>query len=408
VIKTLLKFILPLLVLGLGVFAVSKMIAMKPVVETREPELPDPVVRVIEVQPQNFRFTVLAQGNVVPRTETTVVPEVSGRVVYVYPSLAAGGFFEAGTTLLGIDPRDYELAMVGARAEVARAQVTLETEKAQAEVALKEWQSLGQGEASSLLRREPQLAQARAFLESAHAALEQARRNLEKTEIKAPFAGRVRQKNVDIGQFVTIGAPVATIYSVDFAEVRLPLPDKELAYLNLPLSYRGDRDKKKGPGVVLRATFGGKEYSWQGRIVRTEGVIDPQTRMIHVVAQVENPYGRGRNPGRPPLAVGMFVEAEIMGKLSRDVFLLPRNALRGKDRILVVDSEQRLHFRNISVLRTNRDQVIVESGLEAGELVSLAALDTVVDGMKVRVLEEKEISEPAADAISKPVVKVTQ
>ena len=407
-IKTLLKFILPLLVLGLGVFAVTKMIAMKPVVETREPELPDPVVRVIEVQPQNFRFTVRAQGNVVPRTETAVVPEVSGRVVYVYPSLAAGGFFELETTLLRIDPRDYELALVGARAEVARAQVTLETEKAQAEVALKEWESLGQGEASPLLRREPQLAQARAVLEAARAALEQARRNLEKTEIKAPFAGRVRQKNVDIGQFVTVGAPVATIYSVDFAEVRLPLPDEELAYLNLPLSYRGEQDEKKGPAVVLTATFGGKEYSWRGRVVRTEGIIDPQTRMIHAVAQVENPYGRGRNAGRPPLAIGMFVEAEIRGKLSRDVFLLPRNALRGKDRVLVVDSEQRLHFRQVSVLRADRDQVVVDSGLEAGELVSLAALDTVVDGMKVRVLDEDEIPESVVGEISKPVVKVTQ
>ena len=407
-IKTLLKFILPLLVLVLGIFAVNKMIAMRPVVETREPQLPAPLVRVIEVQPQNFRFTVRAQGNVVPRTETTVVPEVSGRVVYVYPSLAVGGFFEAGTTLLKIDPRDYELAGAGARAEVARAQVTLEIEKAQAEVALKEWKSLGQGEASPLLRREPQLAQARAVLDSARAALEQMRRNLEKTEIKAPFAGRVRQKNVDIGQFVTVGAPVATIYSVDFAEVRLPLPDEELAYLNLPLSYRGDQDQRKGPGVVLRATFGGKEYSWRGRIVRTEGTIDPQTRMLHAVAQVENPYGRGGNPGRPPLAVGMFVEAEIRGKLSRNVFVLPRSALRGKDQVMIVDSEQRLRFRPISVLGADREQMVVDSGLESGELVSLASLDTVVDGMKVRILDEGEIPEPGADEVSKPAVKVMQ
>ncbi len=393
-IKKLLKIILPLLVLALGVFAVTRMIAMRPVVETREPEVPPPLVRVIEVQPQDFRFTVRAQGNVVPRTETVVVPEVSGRVTYVYPSLAVGGFFEAGTTLLKVDPRDYELALAGARAEVARAQVTLETEKAEAEVALKEWESLGQGEASPLLRREPQLAQARAVLESARAALEQTRRNLEKTEIKAPFAGRVRQKNVDIGQFVTVGAPLATIYSVDFAEVRLPLADEELAYLNLPLSYRGEEDEKKGPRTLLIANFGGKQYSWQGRIVRTEGTIDPQTRMLHAVAQVENPYGRGRDPGRPPLAVGMFVEAEIMGKLSRDVFVLPRNALRGKDRVLVVDADQRLHFRSISVLRADQEQVVVDSGLEAGELVSLAALDTVVDGMQVRVLDQEEITDP--------------
>ena len=387
-IKKWLKFILPVLVLGLGVAGAWRMIALRPVVETQLPETVVPLVRVLQIHPQNLQFKVRAQGTVVPRTEIALVPEVSGKVVYVSPSLAAGGFFEEDSVLLRIDQGDYEMAVVQARSQMAQGELLLEREKAEAAVALKEWESLGDGEAPSLLRREPQLTEARAALAAAGAALQQALRDLEKAQIRAPFAGRVRQKNVDIGQFVNRGTSVGIIYSVDLAEVRLPLPDDQLAYLDLPLSYRGESQQIQGPKVTLRSTFGGKEYSWPGRVVRTEGEIDPRTRMVHVVAQVANPYGRGEDPDRPPLAVGMFVEAEIMGRQAKGVVILPRAALRGKNRVLVVDSEDRLHFRSVEVLQADRRQVVVKSGLQGGERVCLTLLDTVVDGMKVQTLEE--------------------
>ncbi len=387
-IKKWLKFILPVLVLGLGVAGAWKMIALRPVVETQLPETVVPLVRVLQIHPQNLQFKVRAQGTVVPRTEIALVPEVSGKVVYVSPSLAAGGFFEEDSVLLRIDQGDYEMAVVQARSQMAQGELLLEREKAEAAVALKEWESLGDGEAPSLLRREPQLAEARAALAAAGAALQQALRDLEKAQIRAPFAGRVRQKNVDIGQFVNRGTSMGIIYSVDLAEVRLPLPDDQLAYLDLPLSYRGESQQIQGPKVTLRSTFGGKEYSWPGRVVRTEGEIDPRTRMVHVVAQVANPYGRGEDPYRPPLAVGMFVEAEIMGRQAKGVVILPRAALRGKNRVLVVDSEDRLHFRSVEVFQADRRQVVVKSGLQGGERVCLTLLDTVVDGMKVQTLEE--------------------
>jgi RND family efflux transporter MFP subunit len=219
---------------------------------------------------------------------------------------------------------------------------------------------------------------------SAEANVITAERNLERTRIRAPYAGRLRRKNVDVGQFVAMGSPVATIYAVDFAEVRLPLPDDELAYVELPLHYRGERKRQKGPQVTLKADFAGETFQWTGTIVRTEGEIDPGSRMVHAVAQVKNPYGRGEDPDRPPLAVGLYVEAEIEGTTAEGVAVLPRSALRGRSQVLVVTPEDRLEFRDVDLLRTTRDEIYVQGGLKAGERVCLSPLEAVTDGMRVR------------------------
>ena len=392
--KLALKIILPILVIAAGGLAARKMILSRPPVEIRDPGVMIPAIRTIQVYPESVRLSVKAHGTVVPRTESVLSPEVSGRIIYVSPSLRSGGFFDAGDRLVELESTDYELAWVQARSAVSQAQLRIEQEEAEAAIALREWKSLGEGEASSLLRREPQLALVQATLESARAASQQAERNLGRTQILAPFAGRVRREQVDLGQFVTTGTPLATIYSVDFAEIRLPLPDEELAFVNLPLNYRGDHQPLPQPRVIIRARFAGSEHTWTGRIVRTEGEIDPQTRVVYAIAQVKNPYGRGKDLKRPPLAVGMFVEAEIMGHLVKDIFQVPRTALRGRDRVAVVDEDSRLRFRQVEVLRRRSDTVLISKGLEPGERVSVATLESVVDGMQVRVLEETEIPAP--------------
>ncbi len=389
--KLLLKILLPLLVIGAGVLVARQMILSRPPVKTRVAEPIVPAIRTVEVQPESLQLSVKAQGTVVPRTQSVLAPEIAGRIIYVSPSLVSGGFFEEADLLVRLNSTDYELSTVQALSAVAQARLRLHREKAEAEIALNEWKSLGDGEASSLLRREPQLAEAEASLEAARAASEQARRNLERTEIRAPFAGRVRNKQVDLGQFVVAGTPLATIYSVDYAEIRLPLPDEELAFVNLPLGYRDDQPHMTRPRVVIRGRFAGSEHTWTGDIVRTEGEIDPRTRVVHAIAQVENPYGRGRDPGRPPLAVGMFVEAEIMGRRVNDVFRVPRGALRARDLVLVVDEQSRLRFRTVEVFRSGEETVLISGGLEAGERVAVVSLESVVDGMLVRVLEDEEV-----------------
>ena len=381
-----LKALLPLLIVVAAGFGAVTMIMNRPPVETLTPVIEPPGVRVHEVALQDARLSVTSQGTVQPRTESQLVPEIAGRVTWVASSFAEGGFFEAGDVLVEIDPFDYEQALVSARSQLAQARLRLAEEEAEAEVAQREWDTLGRGDPRELALRKPQLEDARASVAAAEAGVERATRDLQRAEIVAPYAGRVRTKNVDIGQYVRVGDALATVYAVDVAEIRLPLPDDELAYLNLPLSYRGVEQRVQ-PLVTLHATFAGETHAWDGLVVRTESEIDSVSRMVHAIAAVPDPYAPGPNPNRPPLAVGMYVEAEIDGRTVQDVAMLPRQALRGRDQVLVVTPDDRLSFRTIDVLRTSTESVIVRSGLQAGELVVISPLDTPTDGMRVQLAD---------------------
>ncbi|MDA1315785.1 MAG: efflux RND transporter periplasmic adaptor subunit [Acidobacteria bacterium] len=396
IVRIILQVLLPLVVLAVAANLALTMIEAREEPATQPVEVTPPLVRVMEVKPTGRRLTVKAEGTVFPRTQTDLVPEVSGRVVWVSPSLASGGFFEKDEELLKVDRREYELAVIRARSAVAQAELTLATEQEEADLARKEWESLGKGKPTPLTFREPQVAQAKASLASAQAALDQTEYDLERTVVTAPYTGLIRTKSVDVGQFVSRGTTVASVYAVDFAEVRLPIPDAELEYVDLPLAFRDQQDQTQGPKVTLRTEFAGREHTWQGRIVRTEAEIDPQSRMVLAVARVADPYGQGGRRGRPPLAVGMFVEAEIEGKWAGSVTVLPRSALRGKDTVYVVDENGRLEFRPVQILRTEREQALISSGLKAGDRVCLSILETAVDGMKVQVVETEAAPVPVS------------
>ncbi len=389
-----LKILLPGLVVVIGAAGAYTLFASKAKPETQARTESIPLVRVMPVELEQLRLSVASQGTVSPRTESVLASEVSGRVIWVSPSFVSGGFFERGDPLLRVDAEDYREAVVRARASVTQAELRLASEQAEAELARNEWELLGEGDASPLTLREPQLADARAALGAAAAALDQAERNLDRTKVLAPYAGRVRSAKVDLGGWVAPGSGLGTIYAVDLAEIRLPIADDQLAFLDLPLGYRGERRRGKPPEVILRGEFAGRTHEWQGTIVRTEGEIDPRSRLVHAVARVDNPYARGSDPDRPPLAVGMFVEAEILGRVVEDVAIVPRAALRGKDQILIVDGDDRLRFRAVDVLRSTRDKVIVRSGLDAGDRVCLSPLSAVTDGMRVQPTE----SSPGAGA----------
>ena len=378
-----LRIVLPLVVVGAAIVGAFTMYWNRTPVETQPRVFTPTSVRVQEITLRDVALSVTSQGTVRPRTESQLVPEVAGRITWVAPSFAEGGFFESGDVLVRIDPFDYQQAIVSARSQLAQARLRLAQEEAEADVAVREWDALGRGDPRALTLRKPQLEDARASVAGAEASLERAKRDLERAEIVAPYAGRIRQKNVDIGQFVRVGDAVATIYAVDFAEVRLPLPDEQLAYLDLPLSYRGGADQPQ-PNVTLRATFAGDAHEWQGRIVRTESEIDPVSRMVHAVAEVADPYAPG---SRPPLAVGMYVEAEIEGRTARNVAVVPRAALRGRDRVLVVDADDRLRFREIDILRSTTDAIYVRGGLADGDLVVVSPLDTPTEGMAVQLAD---------------------
>ncbi|EDZ66070.1 hypothetical protein NOC27_2750 [Nitrosococcus oceani AFC27] len=253
--------------------------------------------------------------------------QVEGKVVKMAPGFKEGKFFREGDVLIQIEPRDYDLAVIKAQARVAAAQGELLREEAKADLARKDWESIGKGEPSPLMLRIPELKEARARLQAAKAALEEARLRRERTELQAPFNGRVQERWVEVGEYVEEGTHLARLFAVDRAEARLPLTPAELAFLDLPLAPRQNLGEK-GPKVMLQASLAGKRHSWEGRIVRTEGVIDEKTRMLYAVAEVRDPYGDlGLSPGAL-LLVGLFVEAEIEGRTLDHAHLLPRQALR--------------------------------------------------------------------------------
>ncbi len=381
-----LRVILPIVALGLGVLGAMALVATGPEVESVTPEQVVPLVRVVTAEPSDFQHTVVTHGTVQPRTESELVPEVSGRIEWLAPSFASGGFFAKDETLLRIESGDYEIALKRAEANFARAR----SERSRADKELARQKRLAEENVASDSRLDDaENAQevARAALAEASAALDQAKRDLERTEIRAAFDGRVRSERADVGQFVNRGATIATVYAVDYAEVRLPVPDSELAFLDLPHLYRSDAPAEEGPEVRLSADFAGSRHEWNGRIVRTEGEIDPRTRMVNVVARIPSPYEQSED-GRPPLAAGLFVEAEILGRTKGQVFVLPRSALRDQQRVLVVDAEQKLRWRPVEVERTERERVIVRGGLQGGERVCISALESAVEGQAVRVRDE--------------------
>lgn len=376
----------PIGIIAAAVSLAAVMVAARAPVEPVAPELLPPLVRVVQVRPAPLRLRVRSQGTVEPRTASILVPEVGGRVVWVSPALAAGGFFEAGEALLRLDRTDPEIRL--ARAEAAAAAA-----RSQAALAERNRERSRRLAAEGIVSRtavddaDNAARVASASLREVEAALRQAQRDLARTELTAPYAGRVREKLVDVGQFVERGTPLARLYAVDYAEVRLPIPDRELAFLDLPLDYRGDASQRPGPPVTLRAEFAGTEHAWRGRVVRTEGEIDPRTRMVTVVARVDDPYGRGA-ADRPPLHVGLFVHAEIHGRELPAAVVLPRAALRGDGRVLVVDGEDRLRERRIDVVRTDGEHVIVGAGLAPGDRVCVSPLETATDGTAVRTVTE--------------------
>jgi RND family efflux transporter MFP subunit len=379
------RILLPVAVLLAAGIVMTLMITLRRSAETERPPVPAPLVEVQRAEPGAVGLWVSAQGTVEPATESDLVAEVAGRIVWTSPQLASGGFLEKGDVLVRIDPRDYEVALDGARAALARAESALHL----AESVLERQRSMrGQGISSQARLDDATHARenAAAGVREARVAVRRAELDLERTRIHAPFAGRVRQKHVDLGQFVNRGAPIARVYSIDYAEVRLPVRDADLAYLELPAGFGASSDAE-GPQVHLSAEIAGKPHLWRARLVRTEGVRDERTRMLNVVARVDDPYVREGDPDRSPLPIGLFVNAAIEGRRVEGVFELPRSALRRGDAVLVVGDGERLEVRPVDVLRTDRDRAWIRAGLAPGERVVVTPLDVATDGMAVRVME---------------------
>ena len=368
--------IIPVFILGIFLFLAATLMATAPVLEPSSVEKLATTVRVVEIQPKSVQLKVNSQGSVMPSTESQLIPEVSGKVSWMSPNLVAGGYFDDQEILIRVDDTDYKTKLDRAQANLTRA----EAEQQHNEFEYRRMQSLVKRNLVSRSQLENSLRAyrvAEASLQDATANFNQAEQDLARTQIRAPFAGLVRSENVDIGQFVSRGSPIATIYAGNQAEVRLPIADRQLAFLNIPVSIRGEIPQEFQPEVTLTAQYAGQTLKWKGNIVRSEAEIDVSSRMVQLVARVESTS----NP--VPLSIGLFVSAEIQGLAAKNIVVLPREALRNDNQVLVVDDENRLRFRKIETLRLYQDDLLVQAGLEAGERVCISPLQTAIEGMVV-------------------------
>lgn len=382
--QKILRILLPVVLLGICGAIGFTLLATGPKAKKRPARPHIPTVETLTAQPADYTVKVETRGTVTPRTQSALIPEVAGRIVYMAPNFRNGGFIETGQLLARIDPRDYESAVTIANAELAKMRLALSEVTAQAEQAKSDWMRLGmEGKPSDLVLHRPQFVSAQAAVAAAEALLNKAEADLGRTQIRAPYAGRVLQKQVDVGQYVSPGSTLATIYAVDFAEVRLPLTDNQSTFINLPESYRGEVHDDKGPPVILSARIGAKTHHWKGLVVRTEGSIDTLTHQIFVIAQVDDPYARRAN-GSPPLKVGQFVKATIDGRTLPGMFALPRNTVRSENEIIVVTPDNTIERRRVKIVWRDSRNVIVSDGLTAGERVSLTPIPYASNGALVQ------------------------
>lgn len=390
-----LRWLLPPLIIVGAIALTFLLIASRPQPPRQAAPVTTPLVDVQPAQALAGDFNLRAQGTVLPRTQTTLVSEVAGAVTEVSPKFQVGEFFRRGDVLLRIDAKDYQAALRRAEAAVANRQALLAQETARAEQALKDWQNLRRpGEPSDLVLRKPYVAEAEANLRSAQADLQQAKINLDRTAIRAPYDGLLREKRVDLGQYVTPGSALALVFGTDHAEIRLPLTEHDAGFVQLPgLGHRGDPVP-----VTLHASVAGIERSWDAALVRSESVIDERSRVVYAVVSIADPYRLGG--GGQPLPFGTFVHAVLPADVGHSVVAAPRESVRGGNQVMVVDGDNRLRLREVNIVRGDNDHAFIDGGIQVGERIVVSTLETPVDGMSVRVRGDEPASESVATAES--------
>ena len=344
------------------------------------------LVDVVQPNIKKGAFTIRAQGTVSPRVQTSLVSEVSGKIISMSEDFVAGGVFAGDQVLARIDPSDYETALLAAEAELAAAQATLADEQARSDAAREDFRRLygDSREPTDLLLRLPQVARAKAAVQAQQASVERARRNLERTRITLPFNGMVRSRGANLGQYVTTGTNLGVAFSTDKAEVRLPVSESDLAFLDIPLTESGSNIDRP---VTLIGSVAGQPARWNARLVRTEGVVDSNTRLTYLVVVIEDPYGLEPDADKPALPMGTFVEAQIPGRDASGLVLLPAEALHDGNRVYLAGEDDELEIREVEIVRATPREVYVSGPLGADDRVIITAIPAPVPGLKLNVRE---------------------
>jgi RND family efflux transporter MFP subunit len=364
----------PVIILSIAAALVAALLYFQPQPDKSDAQRPLANIDVLSVQPERIQLTVTSQGNVLPKIESDLAIEVSGRVIAVAENFRAGGHFKKGDVLLEIDPLNYRAALAARAADLAQAKLALEQEKALVKQAKADWKSIGKGQASPLTLRTPQLEYAQAYLASTRAAHERAQSDLNKTKVRAPYDGRVLSKNIDLGQLAQPNAlnAAARIYATASAEVRLPINETEAAFLRDPSKHTAgvqfSRDRRK----------------WSGTLTRIEATIDTDSRLLYAVAAIDKPF-----EGSSPMRRGLFVDAVVEGRTIENVYRIPRLALRDSNTVYVLSKDNTLQTRKVRILKRNPNSVIIDDGLQAGEKIAVSPIAYFAENMPVNVLNNQ-------------------
>nr|WP_303648265.1 efflux RND transporter periplasmic adaptor subunit [Shewanella metallivivens] len=377
------QIILPFVVLGIGVAGLVGLSALKKPPEEKPQVDMTPLVSVEEIVYQPMTFNVDSYGVVNAKYTTEIIAQVGGEIIYLDPNFVKGGFVKKGEVLAKIDPSDYESSLLDAQANIASSKASLVQERANAEVAIREWADITNQKPTDLSLRKPQLAQELAKLKSAEASLNRAKRDLERTVIRAPYDALIDAREIGLGSYVSKGSLIGKVLNTDKAEVRLPIADKEMQYLQA---------KGVGTTVNLYSNFAGSKHTWKGKIVRSEGVVDSKSRMTYLVAEVDDPYGLNTN--KKELRYGTYVTAEVTGLEAGNVAVVPRH-LVVNGAVAIMDAEKTLRYKPVTIIRQDGANVVITDGLETGMQLIISALDYPIDGMKVALPQDRILQKEA-------------
>jgi RND family efflux transporter MFP subunit len=371
----------------LGSIVITVVLIRNPTrVSESAPEIIPISVRVAEVRSESVQLFIESQGKAQAARQASLSSNVQGPVAWVSPSLEAGAYVKAGEPLLRLELADFETAV--ARSRATYEQASAEAEFAAADLArITELAAKRLASESELQNAERAATVTSARLADAEAALEQSELDAERSILRAPFNAVVASRDVELGQFVNRAQSVAVLFDADSVDVRVPLAIRQLGYLDVPMGFRGEFESVQAPRVELVGSYGGKQYIWEGKLLRTEATIDPNSNTVQSIIRIEQPTS-DLGGETIPLPIGLFVEARIAGKLVEDIISLPRSAIRNNSQVLVVDAENKMYYRDVDIFRLEQDRVLISGGLVPGEKICTSPIQAVVDGMSVRPVLE--------------------
>ncbi|MFC1518526.1 efflux RND transporter periplasmic adaptor subunit [Pseudomonadota bacterium] len=374
------KYLIPVSIVAVAVATIMVITSNPPTTKRGKPMAVAAMsVETQVLKPQDYQIQVSSFGVVKPRTQSSLVTQASGQILSISPNFREGGFFETGEVLVELDDRDYQAEVKIAESGLMLARQQLLEEQARTNQALADWQRLSNGrEPTSLVLREPQLAAARAAMLSNQAKLEQANLALERTQVVAPFSGRILEKHVDVGRVVSTNSQLATIYATDYVEIRLPINNSDLALVELP---------EQGKSVVAKVSFESDLIGlqkWEGQLIRTEGAIDSNSQQLYVVAQIDDPFDYRANQ-QMPLKIGQYLTANIAGKKLSQAIVIPTKAIYQGSYVYVVNDGKLLR-REVTIRWQNSQDSVVRTGLKSGDELVITSLGQVSSGTPVTVV----------------------